>query len=57
VDKFDGEVIENSYIVKVKDGSNKDGVMGIIADPTMITYTYDSGFMNAFTGSSLRPLS
>jgi hypothetical protein len=56
VDKFDGEVNENSYIVKVKDGANKDGVMGVIADPAMITHTYDPEFMNAFTGLSSRPL-
>jgi len=59
VHRYDGEVNKGSYIVKVRDGAQKSGVINRIASfvggNTKVTHDWDSQFFNGFAGSSLRP--
>ena len=59
VHKYDGEVNKGSYIVKVRDGVQKSGVLNRIGSSlggnTKVTHDWDSNFFNGFAGSSFRP--
>jgi len=59
VHKYDGETNKGGYIVKVRDGAQKSGVMNRIASflggNTKVTHNWDSRFFNGFAGSSFRP--
>lgn len=59
VHKYDGEVNRGSYIVKLRDGAQKSGVMNRIGNflggNTKVTHNWDSEFFNGFAGSSFRP--
>lgn len=53
--KYDGPVNQGSYIVKVRDGVDKAGVMTLIGSLTggsaKVTHNWNAGFYNAFAGS------
>jgi cerevisin len=57
--KYDGEVNKGSYIVKVRDGAQKTGVLGRIGSflggNSRVTHDWDSNFFNGFAGSSFHP--
>ena len=61
IHKYDGDVNEGSYIVKVRDGAQKSGVLNRIASSlggnTKVTHDWDSQFFNGFAGSSFCPRS
>ena len=54
--KFDGPVNQGSYIVKVRDGVDKTGVLSLIGSltggDTKVTHNWNSEFFNAFAGFS-----
>lgn len=53
--KYDGPVNPGSYIVKVRDGADKTGVLSIIGsltgDDAKVTHNWNPDFFNAFAGS------
>lgn len=53
--KYDGPVNKGSYIVKVRDGVDKTGVLSLIGSLTgetpKVTHDWNSDFYNAFAGS------
>ena len=59
VHKYDGDVNKGSYIVKVRDGAQKSGVMSritsLLGGNTKVTHDWDSQFFNGFAGPSLGP--
>ena len=59
VHKYDGEVNKGSYIVKVRDGAQKSGVMNRIGSflggNARVTHDWDSKFFNGFAGLSFHP--
>ena len=52
--KFDGPVNQGSYIVKVRDGVDKTGVLSLIGSltggDTKVTHNWNPEFFNAFAG-------
>lgn len=59
VHRYDGEVNEGSYIVKLRDGAQKSTVLSRIGSflggNTRITHEWDPNFFNGFAGSSTHP--
>lgn len=60
VHKYDGPVNEGSYIVKVRDGADKAGVLSLVesltsGDAGVLTHEWNSKFFNGFAGLSLCP--
>lgn len=60
VHRYEGAVNEGSYIIKVRDGAQKSGVMNRISSflggSTKVTHNWDSRFFNGFAGSSFHLL-
>ena len=59
VHRYEGEVNKGSYIVKVRDGAQKSGVMNrigsLLGGNAKVTHDWGSEFFNGFAGSSSRP--
>ena len=59
VHRYDGPVNRGSYIVKVRDGASKSGVLDrigtLLRGNTKVTHDWDSEFFNGFAGSLFRP--
>jgi hypothetical protein len=57
--KYDGLVNKGSYIVKVRDGADKTGVLDLIGsltgEDTKVTHNWNPNFYNAFAGLQFRP--
>ena len=58
VHKYAGEVNKGSYIVKVRDGAQKSGVLdrigSFLGGNAKVTHDWDPSFFNGFAGSSFR---
>lgn len=56
VHNYDGELNKGSYIIKVRDGAQKSGVMdrigSFLGGNTGVTHDWDPEFFNGFAGSS-----
>jgi hypothetical protein len=59
VHQYDGDLNRGSYIVKVRDGAQKSGVMNritsLLGGDTKVTHDWDPQFFNGFAGSPFRP--
>ena len=57
--KFDGKVNKGSYIVKIRDGAQKSGVLdrigSFLGGNTKVTHNWGSSFFNGFAGPSFLP--
>ena len=55
---YDGPVKEGGYIVKLQDGADPTGVLGLLedlADTNTVSQQWNSEFYNAFAGLSTHP--
>lgn len=54
---YDGPVKQGSYIVKVRDGVDKTGLLGILGSligANTVSHQWNTDFYNAFAGLSIR---
>jgi len=52
--KYDGDVNQGSYIVKIHDGVDKTGIVSAVESVmgTAVTHNWNAQFLNAFAGMS-----
>jgi hypothetical protein len=59
VQKYDGDVNEGVYIVKVRDGAQKatvlSGIASLLGGDNKVTHDWDPEFLNAFAGEPFHP--